>query len=79
MSETINNSASTTSPLNGATIAANSNVLPVNFEPNTGLVITKTSNTSLFSIGDIITYTITITNSSSSYLTGVRIIDNLGG
>ncbi len=78
MSETINNSASTTYSINGSTSTANSNVLPVNFEPNTGLIITKTSNTSVFSVGDIITYTIKITNSSSMYLNGVRIIDNLG-
>lgn len=79
MSETINNSASTTYTINGTTSTANSNVLPVNFESNTGLIITKTSNVSSFSAGDIITYTIKITNSSSSYLNGVRIIDNLGG
>ena len=61
------------------TSTANSNVLPVNFESNTGLVITKTSNKPTFSAGEIITYTVTITNGSSSYLNGVRIIDNLGG
>ena len=79
MSETINNSASTVYTLNGVTNTANSNVLPVDLNSSSGLVITKTSNKSTFSIGEIITYTVTITNSSSMYLNGVRIIDNLGG
>lgn len=80
MSQTINNSASTTYSLDGSTTnVANSNVLPLNYETSQGLNITKIASTSTFSIGDIITYTITITNNSSYYLTGVRIIDNLGG
>ena len=80
MSQTINNSASTTYSLDGSTInTASSNVLPLNYETSQGLNITKTASSSTFSIGDIITYTVTITNNSSYYLTGVRIIDNLGG
>lgn len=80
MAQTINNSASTVYNFNGgASETASSNVLPINFQSSTGLTITKTANPTTFSAGDIITYTITITNSSSSYLTGVRIIDNLGG
>ena len=79
MAEIINNSASTVYTLNGSTNTANSNVLPVNLETNTGLIITKSSNPDTFLAGDIITYTVTITNSSSSYLNGVRIIDDLGG
>ena len=43
------------------------------------LSITKTSNKSTFSVGEIITYTVTITNNSSFNLDGVRIIDDLGG
>lgn len=79
MSETINNSASTIYTINGSTNTANSNVLPVDLNSSSGLVLTKTSNVSTFSVGEIITYTITITNSSPYYLNGVRIIDNLGG
>lgn len=80
MSQTINNSANTTYSLDGSTTnTASSNVLPLNYETSQGLNITKTASSSTFSIGDIITYTVTITNNSSYYLTGVRIIDNLGG
>lgn len=80
MAQTINNSASTVFNFNGgASETASSNVLPINFQSSTGLTLTKTANPTTFSAGDIITYTITITNSSSSFLTGVRIIDNLGG
>jgi len=61
------------------TNTANSNVLPVSYESNSGLVLTKTSNTDTFSVGEIINYEITIKNASSSYLNGVRIIDDLGG
>lgn len=80
MSETINNNASAIYSFDGTTSnLANSNVLPLNFETSQGLTITKTSNVSSFLAGDIITYRITITNNSAYYLTGVRIIDNLGG
>lgn len=81
MSETINNSASTSYHFGDPTtvFSATSNVLPINYESSTGLNLTKTSNTDTFSIGDILTYTITITNSSGSYLNGVRIIDDIGG
>ena len=43
------------------------------------LSISKTSNTSTFSVGQIITYTVTITNTSDFNLDGVRIIDDVGG
>ena len=79
MAEIINNSASTVYTINGTTNSINSNILPVTLESNSGLVLTKTANPETFSAGDIITYTIKITNSSPLYLTGVRIIDNLGG
>lgn len=79
MAQTINNSASTVYNFNGGNLeTATSNVLPINLQSSNGLVITKTANPSTFSVGDIITYTITITNSSNSYLNGVRVIDNLG-
>ncbi len=79
MAQTINNSASTVYNLNGSSETATSNVLPINFQPSSaGLSITKTANPTTFSAGDIINYTVTITNNSQHYLTGVRIIDNLG-
>lgn len=78
MSQTINNSASAEYTLNGDTSTATSNVLPVNLATDGGLTLTKTADKETFTAGEIITYTITITNSSSYYLNGVRIIDNLG-
>lgn len=80
MSEIINNRASTVYSLNGGTpITATSNVLPITHTTTGGLTLTKTSDRDTFLPGDIITYTITITNSSGLYLNGVRIIDDLGG
>lgn len=80
MSEQINNSASAIYTFDGSqSNLANSNVLPINYETSNGLVITKTPSASTFSVGDIITYSVVITNNSSYYLTGVKIIDNLGG
>lgn len=80
MSQTINNNASVVYTLEGASSStAISNVLPINYTASGGLTLTKTSDKTTFSAGEIITYTVSITNSSSSYLNGVRIIDNLGG
>ena len=80
MSQTINNSASTVYTLGGdPSSTATSNVLPINYTSSNGLILTKTSDKETFSAGEIITYTVTITNNSSNYLNGVRIIDNLGG
>lgn len=80
MSQTINNSASTVYILSdGTSNTATSNILPINFTSVGGLTLTKTSDKETFLPGEIITYTITITNNSGLYLNGVRIIDNLGG
>lgn len=81
MAETINNGASTTYSFEGSSdvFNASSNILPINFENSSGLSITKTASPTTFVAGEIINYTITITNSSSQFLNGVRIIDNLGG
>lgn len=77
----INNSANVTYNFGGGGISltATSNTLPINLETNQGLILTKTATPTTFSAGSIISYSIQITNSSSQYLTGVRIIDNLGG
>lgn len=56
-----------------------SNTHNVVLQDSQGITITKTANTNTFSVGQIITYTVQITNSSSQYFNGVRIIDNLGG
>ncbi len=81
MAEIINNTANTNYSFVGSsdTYSASSNNLPINLETSSGLIITKTATPEAFVAGEIINYTITITNSSSHYLNGVRIIDNLGG
>lgn len=81
MAEIINNTANTNYSFVGSsdTYSASSNSLPINFENSSGLIISKTANSSTFMVGEIINYTVTITNSSTAYLNGVRIIDDLGG
>lgn len=79
MAQTISNSASSVFNFNGgASETTTSNVSTINYQSSMGLTLTKTASSETFSAGDIITYTIKITNNSSSYLNGVRIIDNLG-
>lgn len=81
MPTNITNEASATYQFSGSrdVLAVSSNTTNINLEDSSGLIISKTASPTTFSNGDIITYTITITNNSSSYLNGVRIIDNLGG
>ena len=81
MATTINNEATTTYQFSGSpdVLTATSNENSIILENSQGLNITKTGNPSEFAVGDIITYTVQITNSSASFLTGVRIIDDLGG
>ena len=80
MSKTITNQASTTYQFSGETdvLTAISNETMINLHNNADITVTKTANPTTFSVGEIITYTIRITNTSSSYLTGVRIIDDIG-
>lgn len=80
MATTITNQSQTTYQFSGSgdILTADSNVNTITLEDAQNLVITKTANPTTFVPGSIITYTVTITNSSSSFLTGVRIIDNLG-
>ena len=81
MPTTITNEASTTYQFNGSSdvnsLTSNENTIVL--EDTQGLLLTKNSNPSDFLAGEIITYSITITNTSANFLTGVRIIDNLGG
>ncbi len=78
---TINNSATVNYTLDSLLLAnsqTTSNTLSLTFDDTAGLTITKTANPTTFAAGDIITYTVNITNSSGEALNGVRIIDNLG-
>ena len=79
MATTQTNQSSTTYQFSGSSdvFTTSSNENQVLLEDLQGLTITKNSNASEFSAGEIITYTIQITNNSSQFLTGVRIIDNL--
>ena len=80
MPTTINNEATTSYQFVGSsnTGTVTSNNHSVVLLDNQGLNITKTATPTTFTPGEIITYTITITNSTGSYLSGVRVIDNLG-
>ena len=80
MTQTINNSASTNYSFPGSPtdLQSVSNTFPINLLVSTGLTLSKTSSPSTFTAGSIITYTITITNNSGQFLSGVRIIDDLG-
>ena len=81
MPSTINNDATTTYQFagSGETGITTSNENSIVLEDSQGLLITKTASPTNFRAGSIITYTVKITNSSGHYLSGVRIIDNLGG
>lgn len=54
-----------------------SNDLEVTYNTSNGISLVKSASPETFSAGSIITYRIQITNTSSTYFTGVRIIDNL--
>lgn len=56
-----------------------SNDLEITYNTSNGISLVKTASPTSFSAGSIITFRIRITNTSSTYFTGVRIIDNLGG
>lgn len=81
MAEIINNNAESKYTVGSSSVVntITSNTLPINFENTTGLTLTKSANPTTFLPGEIIDYTVTITNNSGSWLSGVRIIDNLGG
>ncbi len=81
MATQINNQASTTYQFTGGTevLSATSNENTITLQDTNGLVIEKTATPSTFEAGDIISYSVRITNNSGSYLNGVRIIDDLGG
>lgn len=78
---TITNQATIIYSFSGSTesLTGTSNTSSIELNTSSGLTITKTANPTTFSAGSIISYTVTITNSGSNFLTGVRIIDDLGG
>lgn len=79
MATTINNTASTSYSVGGTPSTATSNTISVTYENTSNISVTKTANPTTFAVGDIITYTVVITNTGSNFITGVRIVDNLGG
>lgn len=81
MSSTIYNQATANYEFVGESdsISTSSNINSVTLnDESSGLSIKKVADTSSFSAGSIITYTITISNASTSYLNGIRIVDDLG-
>lgn len=81
MATTITNTSSASYQFEGSSdvLTTTSNTQSTVLENAQGLNLTKTASVQEFSVGEIITYTITITNNSGQFLNGVRIIDNLGG
>lgn len=81
MPTTVTNQTTTEYTFDGSTdvLVTTSNEHDVVLLDLQGITLTKTSNTNTFSAGQIITYTVQITNNSSQFFNGVRIIDNLGG
>ena len=81
MATTITNDASTSYNFVGSsdvlTVSSNTNSLVL--QDSQGISLVKTSSSPDFAVGEIITYTVQITNTSGKYFNGVRIIDNLGG
>lgn len=74
-----NATASYTSPSDSLSRTISSNDLEITYNTSSGISLVKTASPTTFTVGSIVTYTIKITNTSSTYFTGVRIIDNLGG
>jgi len=81
MPTTVTNQTTTEYTIDGSpdVLVTVSNEHDVVLQDVQGITITKTSNTSTFNAGQIITYTVQITNNSTQFFNGVRIIDNLGG
>lgn len=81
MATTIFNEANATYQYSGSgeLLTTTSNENQITLEDFQGLTLFKTSSQDSFLPGEIIPYTITITNNSAQFLTGVRIIDNLAG
>ena len=81
MAENIMNEATISYVFSGSTEARTdtSNVTNVTLRDANGISITKTSGSTTFVPGGTITYVVTITNTGTSWFSGVRITDNLSG
>lgn len=79
MATIMNNATATYTGSDSIERTITSNDLDITYNTSSGISIVKTASPTTFSVGSIVTYTIKITNTSSAYFTGVRIIDNLGG
>lgn len=79
MATIMNNATATYTGSDSIERTITSNDLDITYNTSSGISIVKTASPTTFSVGSIVTYTIKITNTSSTYFTGVRIIDNLGG
>lgn len=81
MPTTVNNQAGALYQFEGSAEiqSVTSNQSTVTLQDSQGLSVTKTANPTTLSPGAIINYTVQITNNSGSFLTGVRVIDDLGG
>ncbi len=81
MPNTINNQASTSYQFSGSSTpsTAISNENSIVLQDGDGLDIVKTATPGEYTAGDIIAYNVTITNNTGSFLSGVRLIDDLGG
>lgn len=79
MATTLTNQGSSTYQFEGSseTMTTTSNENQIVLENATGLSIVKSSSPDTFLAGEIITYTVQITNNTGQFLSGVRIIDNL--
>lgn len=78
---TITNDASSTYNFSGQgeVLNVNSNTNSIVLNNSQGVSLVKSSSSPDFAVGEILTYTVQITNTSGQYFNGVRIIDNLGG
>lgn len=81
MSREIMNNATINYSFSGQTetISETSNDNVITLKDQAGLTIVKTAQNSTFVPGGNVTYIVTITNNGTSYFSGVRITDNLGG
>ena len=80
MATTITNEASTTYIFEGSSeiLSATSNENSIVLQDPQGISLVKTSSVAELAAGEILTYTVQITNNSGQFFNGVRIIDNLG-
>lgn len=78
MATIMNNATATYSGTDSIERTISSNDLDITYNTSSGISVVKTASPTTFSVGSIVTFTIKITNTSSTYFTGVRIIDNLG-